>query len=420
MSNVLAFILVFGVLVFVHELGHLIFASRAGILCREFAIGFGPKVFAFKRKETVYTIRLLPIGGYVKMAGEDPEVIELKPGHNVGLLFNDQGEVDKIVLNNKERYPDARIIEVQSTDLEHDMVITGYEQGDDEQLQTFNVSKVSFFIVDGQEIQIAPYDRQFGSKTILQRFKAILAGPAMNFVLAFVIFVLLAMIRGIPTDDPLIGKVIDNEPAQEAGFEQGDLVKSINGQSVASWEDITDIIVVNPDQELTFLIDRAGIEQELSVTPKTVERENGETAGIIGVYQYQEKSFINSFSYGATTTISVSQQILIALGNLISGQFSIDDLSGPAGIYHYTGEVAQSGFTSLMQWTAFLSINLGIMNLLPIPALDGGRLTFLTIEAIRGKPIDSQKEGFVTIVGFALLFLLMIVVTWNDIQRFFL
>src|SRR5690625_3723814 len=117
----------FGVLVFVHEWGHLIFAKRAGMLAREFAIGFGPKIFSFTKNETLYTIRLLPIGGYVRVAGEDPEIIELKPGHHIGITFNDEGKVNKIIVNNKEKHPDAHLIEVDTVDLDHRLTITGYD-----------------------------------------------------------------------------------------------------------------------------------------------------------------------------------------------------------------------------------------------------------------------------------------------------
>ncbi|MDF4189781.1 RIP metalloprotease RseP, partial [Ligilactobacillus salivarius] len=137
MNTVIAFIIIFGTLVFFHELGHLLLAQRAGILCREFAIGFGPKIFSFKKNETVYTIRLLPVGGFVRMAGEDPEMIEVKPGYTVGLLFNKEDQVEKVIINQKEKYPDALVIEVETADLEHDMKITGYEQGKEDELSSF-------------------------------------------------------------------------------------------------------------------------------------------------------------------------------------------------------------------------------------------------------------------------------------------
>src|SRR5699024_3429952 len=130
LTTVIAFILMFGLLVFIHELGHLIFAKRAGMLVREFAIGFGPKVFDFTKNETLYTIRLIPAGGYVRVAGDDPEIIELKPGHHIGLEFNESGKVDKIIVNNKSKHPNARVIEVESVDLDHDLFIKGYDVGE--------------------------------------------------------------------------------------------------------------------------------------------------------------------------------------------------------------------------------------------------------------------------------------------------
>src|SRR5690625_2718573 len=171
----------FGLLVFIHEFGHLIFAKRAGMLAREFAIGFGPKIFSFTKNETLYTIRLLPVGGYVRVAGEDSEIIELRPGHHIGLEFNEDGKVNKIIVNNKDKHPNAHLIEVAKVDLEHDLFIEGYDLGDDEQLQRFSVDRKAFFIYDEMETQIAPYDRQFAAKTVGQRGMQLFAGPMMNF-----------------------------------------------------------------------------------------------------------------------------------------------------------------------------------------------------------------------------------------------
>lgn len=180
LNTIIAFVAIFGALVFFHELGHLIFAKRAGVLCREFAIGFGPKVFSFKRNETVYTIRLLPLGGFVRMAGEDPEMIELKPGQMVGLELDGDGKVKKVIVNHKDEHPNAKIIEVERADLEHDMYIMGYEDDNAERLVRFSVSEPAYFVMDHQEIQIAPYHRQFVSKTLGQRALAIFAGPLAN------------------------------------------------------------------------------------------------------------------------------------------------------------------------------------------------------------------------------------------------
>ncbi len=420
MSTVIAFIIIFGALVFFHELGHFIFAKRAGILCREFAIGFGPKLLAFRKGETLYTVRLLPLGGYVRMAGEDPEMVELKPGHRIGLMFDDNEQVNKIILNNKDKYPDLRVIEVEEADLERGLMIKGYEDGDGETLKTFSVSRNACIVENGVETLIAPYDRQFHSKTLWQRTTTIFAGPAANFVLAFVLFVLIGLIQGIPTNEPKLGELTPDGAARAAGLQEGDIVHSISGAEVSSWEDIVEIVQKNPNKEVEFFIERDGKEMVIPVTPKE-HKVNGETIGLIGVYTPTEMSVLQSITNGAKEVYVMTVEIFKVLGKLVTGQFSIDALAGPVGIYAATDTVAKDGgILYLMKWTGLLSINLGIVNLLPIPALDGGRLMFFAVEALRGKPLDRHKEGLVHFIGFALLMLLMLVVTWNDIQRFFL
>ncbi|RBP06783.1 RIP metalloprotease RseP [Rossellomorea aquimaris] len=418
MQTVIAFVVIFGALVFFHELGHLIFAKRAGILCREFAIGFGPKVFSYKKDETTYTIRLLPLGGFVRMAGEDPEMVELKAGHRVGLVLDHDEKIKKIVLNNKDRYPNIRVIEVEEADLEHRLHIRGYEE-DGEELKTFLISRDAVFIEDGVETQIAPWDRQFASKSLPQRAMAIFAGPLFNFILAFFIFILVGLLQGVPTNDPVLGELTEDGAAKEAGLQKNDVILSIDGKEISTWDDIVTIIQKHPGDELRFNVDRNGSNTEIPVTPKPQEIE-GEEIGIIGVHSPVEKSPLKVVTNSAQQTYEWTKMIFVLLGKLVSGEFSIDALSGPVGIYQSTDVVAKSGIFYLMRWAAILSINLGIMNLLPIPALDGGRLLFFAVEAVRGKPVDRQMEGMVHFVGFALLMVLMLVVTWNDIQRFFL
>lgn len=419
MTTVIAFIVIFGALVFFHELGHLIFAKRAGILCREFAIGFGPKVFSHKRAETTYTIRLLPIGGFVRMAGEDPEMIEIKPGHRIGLVLDKDEIVNKIILNNKEKFPNCRIVEVEFADIEKDLIIKGFPDDEDEVLKTFRIDPKAVIVENGTESQIAPIDRQFGSKTLGQRTMAIFAGPMMNFVLAFFVFIIIAFLQGVPTNEPKLGEITPDGAAMTAGLKKGDLIQTINGSEISSWSDVVEVIRKNPNEKLDFSILRDKKDLDITVTPieKTVE---GKKIGLIGVYSPVEKSPIQAVKSGFTETYFWTKQIFVMVGKLVTGQFSIDALSGPVGIYQATDSVAKSGIYYLMKWAGILSINLGIMNLLPIPALDGGRLMFFAVEAVRGKPIDRQKEGIVHFIGFALLMLLMLVVTWNDIQRFFL
>lgn len=419
MNTVIAFILMFGLLVFVHEFGHLIVAKRTGMLAREFAIGFGPKIFSFVKNETLYTIRLLPIGGYVRVAGEDPEIVELKPGHHVGLEFNDAGKVTKIIVNNKSKHPNARVIEIEKVDLNHALTIEGYELDNPEALLLFEVERDAFFIMDETETQIAPYDRQFASKTAGQRAAQLFAGPFMNFLLAIVIFVILGFLQGVPSEQAMVGKIYDDRPAAVAGFESGDIVTEVDGKKVSTWEDFTTVIREKPEEEIAVVVERNGTEHNLTVIPELVEDQQMKF-GQIGVQLAFEKSLWRSLTNGISQTFETTKLIVVNLFMLVTGQLSIDMLAGPVGIYDVTDQVVQSGFYSFLMWTAMLSVNLGIINLVPLPALDGGRLLFVGIEAVRGKPIDPQKEGFVHFIGFALLMLLMIIVTWNDIQRLFL
>ncbi|MCP3026087.1 RIP metalloprotease RseP [Halobacillus sp. A5] len=418
MTTVIAFVLMFGLLVFVHEWGHLIFAKRAGMLAREFAIGFGPKIFAFTRNETLYTIRLLPIGGYVRVAGEDPEIIELKAGHHIGLEFNDSGKVSKIIVNNKSKHPNARVIEVEKADLDHRLIIEGYEIDEEEKLY-FDVDPKAMFVVDEKETQIAPYDRQFASKTVPQRAMQLFAGPLMNFVLAIVLFMILGFIQGVPAEKALIGEIQQESPAEQAGLQPGDEVVAVNNENVSTWEEFTTIVREHPEEEVTLTISRDGETNNLTVTPDKLEEGDMEI-GQVGVARAFEDSIAKKLTFGFTQTYEWGTLILTNLGMLVTGQFSLDMLSGPVGIYDATDQVVQTGLTNFVMWMAILSVNLGIINLLPLPALDGGRLLFVGLEGVRGKPIDPQKEGIVHFVGFALLMLLMLVVTWNDIQRLFL
>lgn len=418
-ETLLAFIIIFGALVFFHELGHLVFAKRAGILCREFAIGFGPKVFTYKKKETQYTIRLLPLGGYVRMAGEDADNVDIKPGFRVGILVDEADKVTKIILDNKDKYRDIRLVEVESIDVEHQLVLKGYEEGEEDTLQSYSLHPEAIIVEKGVENQIAPYDRQFPSKSLGHRAMTIFAGPMMNFVLAFFIFLMIGLFQGVEVDEARLGEVTADGAAITAGLQTGDQIESVAGAEVSSWGDVQENIQKNPGKEIEFVVVRDGETLSIPVVPKEVERE-GKTIGIIGVYPPIEKDFVQSLQYGFTQTYFWTKQIFIILGDLITGGFSLDSLSGPVGIYKSTEEVAQQGIFVLMKWGALLSINLGIMNLLPLPALDGGRLLFFLVEFLRGKPVDRQKEGMVHFIGFALLMLLMIAVTWNDIQRFFL
>ena len=419
MQTAIAFILIFGLLVFFHEFGHFLFAKRAGIMVREFAIGMGPKIYGKTHGETIYTLRLLPIGGYVRMAGEDMDGTELQPGYRVGLIVDEDNVVKKIIFNqNNKQLPDLLFLEVERADLENELFVEGYDE--EEKLVRYNVARDCILVENGKETLIAPYDRQFNAKTVGQRAMTIFAGPLFNFILAFIIYLLIGLINGVPTYEPIITEVVENDPAAQAGMLAGDKVVGIDGQVVEKWQDLAAIVQDHPGENITVTVDRNGQQVNLNMKVKEIEQ-NGEKYGQIGVKYESPREFnpLKAVVYGAQETYNMTAKIFELLGMLITGKFTIDALSGPVGIYKATEQVAQYGFMNLMNWAAMLSINLGIMNLLPLPALDGGRLLFFGFEAVRGKPIDRQKEGLVHFVGIVLLMILMVVVTWNDIQRFF-
>ncbi|MBD7983564.1 RIP metalloprotease RseP [Sporosarcina sp. Sa2YVA2] len=418
METVIAFIIIFGSLVFFHELGHFLFAKKAGIMVREFAIGFGPKILAIRKKETLYTIRILPLGGYVRMAGEDFDTVELLPGYRVGLELNELDKIGKIYLNKEISNPNILFLETETADLSKELFIEGYDE--DGELVRYEVSRDAIIYEKGQETLIAPEDRQFDSKPLGSRIMTIFAGPLFNFILAFFIFLALGLINGVPKNEPIIDEVIADSPAYAAGMEAGDYIKEVDGTPVDKWTEFTEIIQNKPGENVQMKVERAGELVTMTMIPSVVE-DSGKKFGQIGVkYKPEfEKSPVKALKYGATETVTWIQRIFGLLGDLVTGKFSIDALSGPVGIYKATGDMAQHGVFTLMNWAAILSINLGIMNLLPLPALDGGRLLFFLFEGLRGKPIDKQKEGMVHFVGIMLLMVLMLVVTWNDIQRFF-
>src|SRR5699024_5518988 len=231
----------------------------------------GTKVFSFTRNETLYTIRLIPAGGYVRVAGEDPGIIELKPGHHIGVEFNEDNKVNKIIVNNKDKHPNARVIEVERVDLDHDLIIEGYALGDEDTKLTFHVDEKAFFIMDERETQIAPYDRQFASKTPAQRAMQLFAGPMMNFVLAIVIFIIIGIAQGTPVNEAKMGEIVDDSPAAEVGMVEGDEVTRINDTPISTWEEFTSIVRENPASELQLTFVREGQKEQVMVTPNEIE-----------------------------------------------------------------------------------------------------------------------------------------------------
>ncbi|OXS59712.1 RIP metalloprotease RseP [Cohnella sp. CIP 111063] len=403
-------ILMFFLLVSLHEWGHYYFARRAGILVREFAIGFGPKLFSVKKGETRYTLRLLPIGGFVRMAGEDPEIVEVQPGQTVALRVKDD-KVTRIYLDRLDERSDVMRGEVKSLDLEKGLFVTLDIDGD---IERYSVHPQAQIIAKGRETQIAPIDRQFGHKTVGQRALSIFAGPVMNFVLAFVLFALYLVMQGVPLENSskvFISRVVEDAPAEQSGIEKGDWVKSINGEPIGGdLNAMVEKISASAGKPLQIVVDRDGVELPIKVTP---DSETGKI-GIYPIGEMRAPGALETIRFSGETMVEMTKRIFEGFQKLIR-DFNLDDVGGPVKTTQVTVEIAQQGVAQLTLWAGILSLYLGIFNLLPIPALDGSRLLFLGLEAVRGKPVDPNRESMVHLVGFAMLMLLMIVVTYNDI-----
>ncbi|MNO89454.1 Regulator of sigma-W protease RasP [compost metagenome] len=411
-------VLMFFVIVTVHEWGHYFFAKRAGILVREFAIGFGPKLFSFKRDETQFTLRLLPFGGYARMAGEDPELIQISNGQTVALRIEGE-QVRKIYLDRLDSRKNVIRGEVQDMDLEDQLHVKLDVDGE---IMNYQVHPQAMLVAKGKETQIAPRDRQYGSKTVGQRALSIFAGPLMNFILAFVLFALHTLMAGIPLVNQghlEIDEVVKGMPAEEAGVQKGDIVEDINGTPVGSdTNKMIEMIKASESKTMVWTVKRGEESLPITITPRSDTNEEDGKVGI-SILTYiptRSASFGESITTAGKDMVNTTEAIFLGFQQLIK-KFSMDDLGGPVRTFEVTGQIAKQGITQLTYWAAILSLYLGIFNLLPIPALDGSRLAFLGVEALRGKPVDPNREGLVHFIGFAMLFLLMIAVTYNDILR---
>ncbi|WP_274361445.1 RIP metalloprotease RseP [Paenibacillus thermotolerans] len=411
-------VLLFFVLVTIHEWGHFYFAKRAGILVREFAIGFGPKVLTFLRGETKYTLRMLPLGGYVRMAGEDPETVQVQSGQTIAVTVSGD-QVQTVYLDRLDERTDAIRGEVKHIDLERRLTLTMDVEGEEE---SYRIHPKAMIVARGKETQIAPFDRQFGGKTVAQRAMAIFAGPMMNIILAFGLFIAFAFLSGVPINIK-VNEVVKGEPAEAAGLQAGDVILSINGETIGpSASKITRLVTNSAGQPMTWIIDRGGEQLQLEVTPAPAKDEEGNEvirAGVRMEAVTRPATLQEGFANGMNTMWDSTVAIFQGFQKLVTLQFTMDDLGGPLRIAEVTMQLANAGILYYTWWAAMLSLYLAIFNLLPIPALDGSRLIFLGLEAVRGRPVDPNRESLVHFIGFAMLMLLMVAVTYNDILRLF-
>ena len=339
------FVLILGAVVLVHEFGHFINAKIFKTYVYEFSIGMGKRLWYFKKKggETEYSIRLFPIGGFVRLAGE---------------------EVD-----------------------------------DDKKI---------------------PKNRKLWAKSFWQRFLIMFAGAGFNFIFA-ILLLFIGISYGSVSTKPIIGSVSMNYPSYEAGLRDGDTVLSIDNVNVKTWDDMIWELTMKNGKETTFKVKdiNANI-KEIKVKPIKEVKENEESY-VYGISRDTTKyrGFSHAIDYTVTKTKSLFTVMFKTIGALFTGGVSVKDLSGPVGIYSIVDTQSKAGFESLLYLVAFLSINVGVINLIPFPAFDGGRILFLIIEKIKGKPVDPKIENTIHSIGFFLLLALIIYVTFNDILRLF-
>lgn len=425
-TTVITFILVLSFLVFIHELGHFLFFKRAGVLVHEFAIGFGPKLFSKVKGETLYSIRAIPFGGFVRIAGEDGGSLEFKKDAFVYATYNEHNQLKHLYLYEPTHVESVKVIgKVTRADLEKELFVV-LEDAQGVETKYALDPQAMIYINKKSHIQIAPIDRQFGSKTLGQKAMAILAGPLFNIIFTILLFSILALRTGI--DYQLkVHEVTPGKPASEVGIRVGDVVEEVNHKKIRPEHPFFSYqIMQSKGQEVELGILRDGQKITVPITPISAPADpKNSKAGTqyqIGIKLEPIKknaSLGQAFVEGCSKTYDWSVVTVDTLGKLLTGQLSYKNMSGPLMMGSATGKAAAQGTNQFIWFVALFGLNLGVFNLLPIPALDGGRLVFLGIQAIRRRPISPRKEGYVHLVGFAFLMLLMVVVTFNDIEKLF-
>ncbi|WP_173253127.1 MULTISPECIES: RIP metalloprotease RseP [unclassified Streptococcus] len=417
MLGILTFILVFGIIVVVHEFGHFYFAKKSGILVREFAIGMGPKIFAHIGKDgTAYTIRILPLGGYVRMAGWGDDTTEIKTGTPVSLTLADDGKVKRINLSGKKLDQTALPMQVTQFDFEDKLFIKGLVL---EEEKTFAVDHDATVVeADGTEVRIAPLDVQYQNATIWGKLITNFAGPMNNFILGVVVFwILIFMQGGVRDVDTNQFHVMPQGALAKVGVPETAQITKIGSHEISNWESLIQAVESETKDKtaptLDVTISEKGSDKQVIVTP-----EESQGRYLLGVQPGVKSDFLSMFVGGFTTAADSALRILSALKNLIF-QPDLNKLGGPVAIFKASSDAAKNGIENVLYFLAMISINIGIFNLIPIPALDGGKIVLNILEAIRRKPLKQEIETYVTLAGVVIMVVLMIAVTWNDIMRLF-
>lgn len=417
MLGILTFILVFGIIVVVHEFGHFYFAKKSGILVREFAIGMGPKIFAHIGKDgTAYTIRILPLGGYVRMAGWGDDTTEIKTGTPVSLTLTDDGKVKRINLSGKKLDQTALPMQVTQFDFEDKLFIKGLVL---EEEKIFAVDHDATVVeADGTEVRIAPLDVQYQNATIWGKLITNFAGPMNNFILGVVVFwILIFMQGGVRDVDTNQFHVMPQGALAKVGVPETAQITKIGSHEISNWESLIQAVETETKDKtaptLDVTISEKGSEKQITVTP-----EENQGRYLLGVQPGIKSDFLSMFVGGFTTAADSALRILSALKNLIF-QPDLNKLGGPVAIFKASSDAAKNGIENVLYFLAMISINIGIFNLIPIPALDGGKIVLNILEVIRRKPLKQEIETYVTLAGVVIMVVLMIAVTWNDIMRLF-
>lgn len=417
MLGILTFILVFGIIVVVHEFGHFYFAKKSGILVREFAIGMGPKIFAHIGKDgTAYTIRILPLGGYVRMAGWGDDTTEIKTGTPVSLTLADDGKVKRINLSGKKLDQTALPMQVTQFDFEDKLFIKGLVL---EEEKTFAVDHDATVVeADGTEVRIAPLDVQYQNATIWGKLITNFAGPMNNFILGVVVFwILIFMQGGVRDVDTNQFHVMPQGALAKVGVAETAQITKIGSHEISNWESLIQAVESETKDKteptLDVTISEKGSDKQVTVAP-----EESQGRYLLGVQPGIKSDFLSMFVGGFTTAADSALRILSALKNLIF-QPDLNKLGGPVAIFKASSDAAKNGIENVLYFLAMISINIGIFNLIPIPALDGGKIVLNILEAIRRKPLKQEIETYVTLAGVVIMVVLMIAVTWNDIMRLF-
>jgi regulator of sigma E protease len=373
---VLYAIIVLGILIFVHELGHFLLAKMMGVSVEKFSLGFGPKLIGKKIGETEYLLSAFPLGGYVKMFGE-AGYIEGGEVHNPGGVDNTPNE-----------------------ELPMDTL---------------------------RELTDEEKSRSFAHKPVLARIAIVMAGPVFNLVFAWMIFIVLCMM-GVPTVTAKIGEALKDKPAARAGVQKGDVITSINNKPIARWDEIAEGVAGSKGQTLALSVKRAGQQLVFSIKPEPRvsknlfgEKVNGYAIGVASAGEIVTEYF-NPFQAvikGTQQTWKVIDITILSLVKMVQRVVPMDSVGGPIMIAKMAGEQASAGGASFLAFMALLSINLGVLNLLPVPVLDGGHLLFYFMELIFRRPVPQKVREYAQQIGMVLLLGLMVMAFYNDIVRYF-